>query len=129
AITVTADANGAWSAMPSMMLADGAHNIVVSATSANGKTARVEIDFTIDTQAGMIAITSPADGASINSAQPTISGTGEAGALVVVSVDGMDVGMVTVGQDGTWSFTPPAPLTEGMHTITATATDAAGNSS
>jgi pectate lyase len=37
------------------------------------------------------------------------------------------LGTTTVGSDGTWSFTPTPALSEGTHTISAKATDAAGN--
>ncbi|MGY0205904.1 Ig-like domain-containing protein, partial [Acinetobacter soli] len=36
---------------------------------------------------------------------PTISGTGQVGAVVTVSVDGTAVGSTTVASDGTWSVT------------------------
>ncbi|WP_230979190.1 Ig-like domain-containing protein, partial [Intestinirhabdus alba] len=64
-----------------------------------------------------------------NDSQPEISGTGEAGALITLFDNGKAIGSVEVGADGSWSFKPASPLGEGSHTLTATATDAAGNSS
>ncbi|MGY0204020.1 Ig-like domain-containing protein, partial [Acinetobacter soli] len=40
------------------------------------------------------------------------------------------VGSVTVGADGRWNYTIPAPgLTEGPHNLSVTATDPVGNES
>ena len=49
----------------------------------------------------------------------TVAGTATAGVIVVVTVDGVVVGMATAGADGSWSLTPSAPLVEGMHTAIA----------
>ncbi len=64
---------------------------------------------------------------SINT--PTITGTGEVGSTVTVSIDSTEAGTAIVQGDGTWTFTPAAALGEGDHTATATQTDAAGNTS
>ncbi len=60
---------------------------------------------------------------------PTISGTGEVGATVTLTsdVDGA-VGTATVAGDGTWSITA-STLADGAHSLTATQTDVAGNTS
>ncbi len=53
--------------------------------------------FTVDTETDV----------TIGDVDPTtgvITGTGEPGAEVVITVDGVEVGTVTVGVDGTWSF-------------------------
>ncbi|WP_420042313.1 IPTL-CTERM sorting domain-containing protein [Acidovorax delafieldii] len=57
------------------------------------------------------------------------NGSPEPGSTVAVSIDGVPVGTVTASGVGAWSFTPPAPLAAGPHTVEATATDAAGNAS
>ncbi|PPL00361.1 Ig-like domain-containing protein [Parapedobacter indicus] len=61
-------------------------------------------------------------------ATPTITGTAEANATVEITshVDGV-LGTETADGGGNWSFIPSTALTEGMHSLTATATDAAGN--
>lgn len=60
---------------------------------------------------------------------PTIEGTAEAGAAVQVYMNGSVTGMpVTVDASGGWSFTF-APLEDGTIAVSATATDAAGNTS
>ena len=60
---------------------------------------------------------------------PTIEGTAEAGATVHLhDTDGTPLGSVVAGGGGAWSYTPAA-LSAGMHTISVTAADAAGNAS
>jgi hypothetical protein len=77
---------------------------------------------------------SDADGVTGNPA-PTITGTAEPGSTVgVLADDGrgggpVSLGTTTVGGDGAWALTPAAPLADGTYTLTATATDAAGNAS
>lgn len=84
--------------------------------------------FSIDTVAPSVSITSPADNAWVTTATPTISGTssdsGSGVAKVEVSVDGGAYSLAT----GTtsWSFTTGS-LGEGGHSVTARATDVAGN--
>ena len=46
-----------------------------------------------------------------------------------VIVDGTAVGTATADASGNWSFTQPAGLADGSHTVSATATDATGNTS
>ena len=60
---------------------------------------------------------------------PGFRGTAEAGSTVSVHLDGMAAPVCTalVAEDGSWSCTVSAPLSEGEHTLTAEATDAVGN--
>ena len=66
-----------------------------------------------------------------NVTTPTLIGTAEAGATVTVfanSGSGANVlGTTVADAGGNWSFTVTSPLADGVYTITATATDAAGN--
>ncbi|MBE0594437.1 MAG: hypothetical protein IH616_18765 [Gemmatimonadales bacterium] len=72
-------------------------------------------------------ITSPLPGSLTNDNTPTISGTAQAGATVEVFDGAVSLG-TTVATGGAWSLTPAA-LTDGSHTVTARATDGAGNTS
>src|SRR5690606_22114384 len=57
-------------------------------------------------------------------------GTTEANASVQVSLDGSVIGTVTADGSGNWSLDyTGTPLSEGSYTVSAIATDAAGNSS
>ncbi|WP_160174402.1 Ig-like domain-containing protein, partial [Archangium violaceum] len=76
-------------------------------------------------------VTAPEDGAFVNNPQPTIRGTAEAGSTVRVFLDGTEVpgpGKL-VDVNGEWSVTPSSPLAQGLHTVSVTATDVAGNDS
>src|ERR1700709_2380321 len=68
-----------------------------------------------------------------DSNQPLVTGTGDAGDLIML-YDGIRLlGTAVVGVDGTWSLTPVTALKVGTHTITALAenveTGAGSNSS
>lgn len=123
--TVTAGPDGAWSLTPTDPLADGPHRVTAS-VSAGARTASDTADFVVD-RSTTVAITSPAEGSTIRDATPEIRGTGEPGASVVVTVDGMLVGTTTVGADGTWVVSVPSSLANGPHDARAEATDALGN--
>jgi len=58
---------------------------------------------------------------------PTINGTAEADASVEVFVDGTSVGTTSADASGDWTITVASALTEGAKTVTAKATDLAGN--
>ncbi len=68
-------------------------------------------------------------GSSTNDSTPTFRGTGEPGATVTIFDNGTRIGTATVGADGNWTFTLSTPLGDGAHSLTFTATDAAGNQS
>jgi hypothetical protein len=46
---------------------------------------------------------------------------------VTVIIDGSAAGTTTADGEGDWTFTPTTPLSDGSHTISATATDTAGH--
>lgn len=68
-----------------------------------------------------VSITSPRYGSFTNQPQPAIGGSAPAGSTVAISVDGAPAGTVKLGGSTHWSFTPPAPLADGAHTVSATA--------
>ena len=66
-----------------------------------------------------------------NNDKPKFNGTAETGSTLKL-YDGANTTPLTsiqVGAGGSWTFTPATALSEGNHTIKATATDAAGNAS
>ncbi|MFI9488503.1 Ig-like domain-containing protein [Promicromonospora sp. NPDC052451] len=124
--------DGTWTFTPTEPLSDGDHEITATQTDAGGTTSDPSepVTITVDTTApAPPVITSPADGDLTDDGTPTIEGTGEPGATVTVVIDGEEAGTVVVGDDGTWTFTPDEPLTDGDHEITAIQTDLAGNTS
>src|SRR5690606_28471116 len=61
---------------------------------------------------------------------PTFTGTAEANSTVAVISDrDGTLGTTTASGDGDWTFTDATPLSDGAHSITATAEDGVGNTS
>uniref|UniRef100_UPI003137FBC9 Ig-like domain-containing protein n=1 Tax=Variovorax sp. YR752 TaxID=1884383 RepID=UPI003137FBC9 len=61
--------------------------------------------------------------------QPDFHGQGTPGDTIVIQDNGTVIGQTRVEEDGSWSFTPSADMTEGHHAITLVARDAQGNES
>lgn len=57
----------------------------------------------------------------------SISGTGAVGTTIVLFIDGLEAGSSTVDSDGFWSIKLGRNLSEGVHTLTAIASDLSGN--
>ncbi|MEP8541303.1 BapA/Bap/LapF family large adhesin [Enterobacter hormaechei] len=135
---------GAWSFTPSTPLADGPHNLTFSATDAVGNASAQTGGYTINVDATAPvapAITSIVDDVGTvtgsvtgtnptNDTRPTLNGTAEANATVRIYDGTTLVGTVTADANGNWTLPQTSTtLTEGAHNFTATATDAAGNTS
>lgn len=114
-----------------MGLSDGPHSLRVRAVrGAELDPTPASVSWTIDTVApNAPVVTSPVAGAVLDTARPTITGTGTAGDVISVIVDGVTVGTTTVNGLGTWTFTLPSGLSDGGHSVRASARDAAGNQS
>ncbi|UDY22419.1 Ig-like domain-containing protein [Nocardioides sp. Kera G14] len=137
--TVTATPQGTWSYQvpDSGALGLGLHPITAQSTDAAGNVSPMSstVTYTVTLQGtGTPDVVAP--GAPLiapipagTDTTPTIYGTAEPGATVGVYIDGTKVGTTTSGSNGVWAFTPTTPLSVGDHTVTATATDAAGNTS
>lgn len=108
-------------------------SLVPMAVSATAPAGGVECVLPDTTAPDAPVITSPAGGSTTDDATPQITGSGaeEGSTVTVYDTDGTTVLCTddTVGADGLWSCTPTTPMTPGDHTITATATDEAGNES
>ncbi|WP_139320435.1 Ig-like domain-containing protein [Saccharomonospora sp. CUA-673] len=128
--TAPVDENGNWTFTPPDPLPDGDHTIdVIQTDPAGNESPPASIEITVDTEPPAApTITGPSPGSTVGDT-PTITGTGEPGAQVSVIIDGEEVGTTTVDENGNWSFTPSQPLPEGEHTVSATQTDPAGNTS
>lgn len=105
---------------------DGAYVFTVDAVNADGQ-GEATAPFTLDTHApDPPGLTAPADGATVRGPDVVVSGTAEAGTDVDV-FDGVAEVAHATAADGTWSVT--TQLADGAHSLTAVATDAAGNAS
>ncbi|MEX0429736.1 Ig-like domain-containing protein, partial [Nocardioides sp. DS6] len=133
--TATVQDDGTWTCTipDGKALADGDHTLTATQTDEAGNTSPASdpVDITVDTTApDAPSITAPGDGDTLATGTPEITGTGEAGDTVTVTDENGDtVCETTVADDGTWSCTPDTALTDGDHTLTATQTDEAGNTS
>ncbi|WP_169740239.1 beta strand repeat-containing protein, partial [Acinetobacter baumannii] len=103
-------------------LADGPHTITVTATDAAGNVGNDTAVVTIDTVAPNAPVLDP-----INATDP-VSGQAEPGSTVTVTYPDGTTATVVAGPDGSWSVPNPGNLVDG-DTVTATATDPAGNTS
>ncbi len=102
-------------------LADGPHTVDVQATDAAGNVGTASVSLTVDTVAPAVSITAPADAATINDNTPSVSFT------VTDATATAKECRVDAGAYGACAspFTPTA-LSEGAHSVTVRATDAAG---
>jgi uncharacterized repeat protein (TIGR01451 family) len=129
--TAVADAAGAFSCTPGAPLAEGAHTVTASITDGmGGALVSNTHSFTVDTAAPVApVVSSPANGSTTADTTPTVTGRAEPLSTVTIFIDGMAVGTTTADATGAFSFTVPTPLTTGMHTVSATSRDRAGNTS
>jgi VCBS repeat-containing protein len=139
--TATAGTDGSWRFTPATALGEGAHSLTTTVTdpAGNSSGASTPITFTVDTTPPAAATdlqlsndnsgtAVPIDnGGRTNDTTPVLSGSAEAGSVVTVRDGTTVLGSTTVGTDGKWSFTPTTPLDTGLHSLTTTVTDAAGN--
>lgn len=138
--TTNADINGNWSLQLSANLSETTHSFTARAVDAAGNISNPSAPFqlTVDTTppAPPVILTVADDtgpnignltsGQLTDDNKPTLSGTAVAGSLVRI-YDGSTLLGSVVATNGNWSFTPTSPLTDGSHTLRATASDPAGN--
>lgn len=111
-----------------LTLAEGPNTVTATAFDQSGNSALASITVTVDTGAEdvtppSIAINSPADGATLTVTNVAVTGTADDD----VALAGVTVNGVAALVNGN-TFSANVSLAEGANTITATATDAAGNS-
>jgi hypothetical protein len=132
--TTTADSSGVWSYTLGQLADGSAHSLTATAANAAGTgVASGALSFTVDTTAPD-APDALADGSIVNTfvnaahdtPDQALTGTAEAGALISVYDGTTLLGTATANGAGAWSYTL-AQLADGAHSLTATATDAAGN--
>ena len=132
--TATANSSGAWS-YTTAALANGRTSLTATATDAAGTTSAASsaLSVTIDTMAPVaptIASFSTDSGKVgdriTNDNTLTLTGTAEANSTVKVYDGATLLGSAVANGSGAWSYTTAA-LANGVHSLTATATDAAAN--
>ncbi|WP_437435006.1 Ig-like domain-containing protein [Enterobacter ludwigii] len=140
--TATLDAAGNWSvgvpAADVNALAAGDHSITATLTDKAGNSNSATHDVAVNLTAPVLTIDTVSDDDVINSTEKTqdLTLTGSAsglaaGAIVTVMLNGKAYS-ATVDDNGLWTATVPADqvgaLGEAIYTLTASATDAVGNS-
>lgn len=128
-----------WTAGPVASLADGTYTAQVSQGDAAGNVGTSSaVTFTIDTTRPVVSVTAPTAGAVLNLSQPTVSGlAGQASGddLSVTlklyagsTVSGSPIQTHEVTPNGAnWTTGAVAALADGMYTVQAEQSDAAGN--
>ena len=133
--TATANAAGKWK-FTTKALKDGAHNFTAKATlgydvSDFSHAFRTVIDSKAPARPTLTLDPASDSGASAtdgitNDATLTLAGTAEAGAHVTLRDGGTVLGVAKADAAGQWTLTTAA-LSDGVHNLTATAIDRAGN--
>lgn len=110
-------------------LADGQHTISAVATDTSGNTATASETVTVDNTAPTVAVTAPANGATVNGSVAVTATASDNNTVsgVQFQLDGANLGSLqTLSPYGfTWNS---AQVSNGQHILTAIAYDAAGNS-
>lgn len=107
-------------------LSDGSHTFQARGTDAASNVgAPASWTWTVDTVAPNAPLL---NAVASNTANPVVSGTAEPGSTVTIFIDGAAVGTTPADASGNFSFNASG-LADGGHTIAATATDAANNTS
>ncbi|WP_404534692.1 Ig-like domain-containing protein [Bradyrhizobium ottawaense] len=123
--TATATSTGSWDYI-TQVLSDAKHALTATATNSSGQTsvASAALAVTVDTKAPAAPTIASH---TVNSAnQVVLSGTAEASSVVKVFDGPTQIGTTTANSSGAWGYTS-AGLAVGSHSLTAKATDAAGN--
>jgi large repetitive protein len=131
-IATGAISGGAYSLRSTSSLADGTHLITVVAADDTGHptSPSAPLRITIDTKAPAVPSTPASTTGTklLASAAASFGGSADDGSLVTIFADGSRIGS-GIAVSGSYFATSTGPLAVGSHTITATATDIAGNSS
>jgi hypothetical protein len=124
--STSSDAAGSFS-YTSTTLVDGTYQTKATATDASGNVSGFSTirQFIIDTTAPAAPVTVAIPPSNDNT--PAFTGTAEVSSVVKIYVDGVAIG--NTSSTGTFLFQATTPIPEGLHVFSATATDAAGNTS
>ncbi len=107
--------------------AHAAGPVAVAVTAAGG-TATLAAGFSYVGVPAAPVVTAPANGTTVTTATPVLSGTASANATVTIYLDAAQLAQTAATAGGAWSFTPGTPLSQGTHAAYATASNAGGTS-
>lgn len=111
---------------PTTALNDGSHTVTVQISDNDGNVSdTASTTFSVMTTAPTLEITAPVDGLNTNKSALTVTGTTNSDAKVKITLNGTDVGTVTVDSNGTFSKGITFN-TEGENVIVITSTNLAG---
>jgi hypothetical protein len=136
--SAVADAAGRWQVTPRVPFAEGAHRLFARSAPAAGRPGATGTPFALvlDRQAPPApTIAAILDRVGANASFRTydervgLRGTAEPGAAVTFTVDGRAARRVVADARGAWQVPDLGPVAVGPHTISAVATDRAGNAS
>ncbi|ENX40390.1 Ig-like repeat protein Blp2 [Acinetobacter sp. NIPH 2100] len=137
--TGTADAEGKFTITLSPVLTDKNIGKVYVVDAAGNRSEATDVTGTKDTIAPNAPVLQKvtddvgavkgniAAGSDTDDSKPKLEGMGEAKAVLTIYDNGQPIGTITVGDNGNWSFEITKDLALGLHKITLTQTDAAGN--
>ncbi|MBP6018350.1 MAG: cadherin-like domain-containing protein [Burkholderiaceae bacterium] len=122
--TVTVNPDGSFNTTEDLSgLKDGPLTVTMQVKDAGGNSATITDEILKDTVTPVTI--DPL--LVVDGVVPTVTGTGEPGATVTLTIDGVTPIDVTVGNDGTWTYTPSSLLNGTEVTIRAEAQDRYGN--
>ena len=125
--TATASGSGAWT-YTTAALSNGAHSLTATATDAAGNVSSASNATAITVDTHVPAAPSITSDVIVNTNEVALTGSAEANSTVKVYDGATLLGSTTANSSGAWSYTS-AGLNNGLHNLTATATDAAGTTS
>ncbi|AMW79475.1 hypothetical protein AMD27_11660 [Acinetobacter sp. TGL-Y2] len=132
----TVNPDGSWTYTPVTPLPEGEYTVDATGKDPAGNEQPSQpVELVVDTTPPQITIDPIGDSQTnaTNNQQQPITGTGEPGTTVTLSIVGTKVGYkeegvnVTVDTDGKWSYVPAQKLPEDIYVITGVPSDVAGN--
>lgn len=117
---------------PPSPLGEGTHTVSVAATDSEGNSGTSSWSFVVDSLAPSVSALTPANHSSINATRPLISASFEDAVGVdvggvVAQLDGTDITSLAVITGSGIQYVPASPLSQGLHTVSLTVQDEAGN--